>query len=232
MQRGRSRYAGCARTTAADPTASASTASTCTWPPAPCMGLLGPNGAGKTTTVRILTTLLRTDDGEASVAGYDVRTKDREVRRRIGLVGQAAAVDEVLTGRQNLVLIGRLNHLSQAAATRRADELLERFALTDAAARPVAHLLRRHAAPARPRRGARRATAGVVRRRADHRARSAGSPRGVVGDRRSGPRRHHRAADHPVPGGGRPAGGPDLDPASRARGRRGHARRAEAADRR
>ncbi len=100
-------------------------------------GLLGPNGAGKTTAVRILTTLLRADSGSARVAGYDVRTQGREVRRRIGLVGQDAAVDDVLTGRQNLVLIGRLNHLSAGSAARRAVELLQRFSLIDAADRTV-----------------------------------------------------------------------------------------------
>jgi ABC-2 type transport system ATP-binding protein len=101
-------------------------------------GLLGPNGAGKTTAVRILTTLLRADSGTATVAGYDVRTQGREVRRRIGLVGQATAVDDVLTGRQNLLLVGRLNHLPAVAAGNRADELLQRFSLTDAADRKVA----------------------------------------------------------------------------------------------
>jgi ABC-2 type transport system ATP-binding protein len=101
-------------------------------------GLLGPNGAGKSTTVRILTTLTRADGGTARVAGFDVRTQGREVRRRIGLVGQAAAVDDVLTGRQNLLLIGRLNHLSAAAAANRAEELLQRFSLTESAARKVA----------------------------------------------------------------------------------------------
>jgi ABC-2 type transport system ATP-binding protein len=101
-------------------------------------GLLGPNGAGKTTAVRILTTLLRMDAGSASVAGYDVRTQGRRVRRRIGLVGPAAAVDEVLTGRQNLVLVGRLNHLERSAAVRRTAELLQRFSLTEAADRKVA----------------------------------------------------------------------------------------------
>jgi ABC-2 type transport system ATP-binding protein len=100
-------------------------------------GLLGPNGAGKTTAVRILTTLLRMDAGSATVAGYDVRTRGRAVRRRIGLVGQAAAVDEVLTGRQNLVLVGRLNHLDRTAAVRRATDLLQRFSLTEAANRKV-----------------------------------------------------------------------------------------------
>ncbi|WP_344865641.1 ATP-binding cassette domain-containing protein, partial [Planomonospora alba] len=100
-------------------------------------GLLGPNGAGKTTAVRILATLLEMDAGRASVAGFDVRTQGRRVRERIGLVGQYAAVDEVLTGRQNLVMFGRLNRLPAAAARRRADELLERFSLTGAAGRPV-----------------------------------------------------------------------------------------------
>ena len=101
-------------------------------------GLLGPNGAGKTTAIRILTTLLRMDSGTARVAGHDVTDHGRDVRRRIGLVGQSAAVDEVLSGRQNLLLAGRLNHLTTAAALRRADELLEHFALTDAARRKVA----------------------------------------------------------------------------------------------
>ncbi len=103
-------------------------------------GLLGPNGAGKTTAVRILTTLLRPDSGVARVAGFDVRTQGREVRRHIGLVGQSAAVDDVLTGRQNLLLIGRLNHLHAAAAESRADALLQRFSLSDAADRKVGSL--------------------------------------------------------------------------------------------
>ncbi len=98
--------------------------------------LLGPNGAGKTTAIRILTTLLRADRGSARVAGFDVRNRGRDVRRRIGLVGQHAAVDDVLTGRQNLLLLGRLNHLARPAD--RAGELLIRFGLTDAADRKVA----------------------------------------------------------------------------------------------
>ncbi|MEV0663013.1 ATP-binding cassette domain-containing protein [Actinomadura luteofluorescens] len=100
-------------------------------------GLLGPNGAGKTTAVRILTTLARPDGGSARVAGLDVVRDAVGVRRRIGLVGQNAAVDEVLGGRQNLVMFGRLHHLGGGRARRRADELLERFRLTDAAARPA-----------------------------------------------------------------------------------------------
>jgi ABC-2 type transport system ATP-binding protein len=101
-------------------------------------GLLGPNGAGKTTAVRILTTLLRADSGRAEVAGYDVERQAAHVRTRIGLVGQSTAVDEVLAGRQNLVLFGRLFHLPTPVARRRADELLEQFGLTEAAAKPVA----------------------------------------------------------------------------------------------
>jgi ABC-2 type transport system ATP-binding protein len=100
-------------------------------------GLLGPNGAGKTTAVRILATLLRPDGGRARVAGLDVVRDAGRVRQRIGLVGQAAAVDEVLSGRQNLVMFGRLFHLGIRQATARADELLEHFALTDTGRKPV-----------------------------------------------------------------------------------------------
>jgi ABC-2 type transport system ATP-binding protein len=100
-------------------------------------GLLGPNGAGKTTAVRILATLLRADTGRAEVAGCDVAAAPGRVRRRIGLVGQHAAVDEVLSGRENLVMFGRLNQLGAAAARVRADELLERFGLAEAADRPA-----------------------------------------------------------------------------------------------
>ncbi|MGP3969998.1 ATP-binding cassette domain-containing protein [Streptomyces sp. 6N223] len=101
------------------------------------LGLLGPNGAGKTTTVRVLTTLLEPDGGHAEVAGFDVVRQPREVRRRIGLAGQYAAVDQHLTGRENLVLIGTLLHLGRRAARQRAHQLLERFDLTGAADRPV-----------------------------------------------------------------------------------------------
>ncbi len=92
-------------------------------------GLLGPNGAGKTTAVRVLTTLLRPDAGTARVAGFDVARDGREVRRRIGLVGQHAALDEALSGRANLEMFGRLSHLRPKAAGRRAGELLDRFGL-------------------------------------------------------------------------------------------------------
>ncbi|MFF8845820.1 ATP-binding cassette domain-containing protein [Streptomyces sp. NPDC015127] len=95
-------------------------------------GLLGPNGAGKTTAVRVLATLLRFDGGRAEVAGVDVARHPRRVRRRIGLTGQYAAVDEVLTGRQNLEMFGRLFHLGGRRARLRADELLAQFDLVDA----------------------------------------------------------------------------------------------------
>jgi oleandomycin transport system ATP-binding protein len=99
------------------------------------LGVLGPNGAGKTTAVRILATLLRPDSGTATVAGFDVVHHSKEVRRKIGLTGQYASVDEDLTGVQNLVMIGQLLDLSTAQARVRASELLAEFDLTDAAKR-------------------------------------------------------------------------------------------------
>ena len=101
------------------------------------LGVLGPNGAGKTTAVSILTTLTTADEGEATVAGADVFREPAEVRRRIGLSGQYAAVDEILTGFENLDMIGRLYRLGAKKARQRADELLERFSLTEAGRRPV-----------------------------------------------------------------------------------------------
>ena len=101
------------------------------------LGLLGPNGAGKTTTVRILATLLRPDAGRATVAGFDVVRQAQELRRVIGLSGQYAAVDENLTGRENLWLFGRLYQLPSGEARKRAEELLEQFDLLEAADRTV-----------------------------------------------------------------------------------------------
>lgn len=101
------------------------------------LALLGPNGSGKTTTVRVLATLLQPDSGHASVAGIDVVKNPQKVREIIGLSGQYAAVDETLTGWDNLVMFGRLYHLSSRGAKVRADELLEKFSLTDAAKRPI-----------------------------------------------------------------------------------------------
>jgi ABC-2 type transport system ATP-binding protein len=103
--------------------------------PATILGLLGPNGAGKTTAVRILTTLLHPDSGRATVLGLDVVRDAERLRHEIGLAGQNAAVDENLTGLENLVMVGRLYHLAAAEAKRRAESVLERFELTDAAHR-------------------------------------------------------------------------------------------------
>src|SRR5580704_19379675 len=101
------------------------------------LGLLGPNGAGKTTIIRILTTLLRADAGSARVAGFDVVRDASKLRERIGLAGQYAAVDENLTGIENLTMVGRLYGESRAVAKRRGHELLERFDLLDAGKRPT-----------------------------------------------------------------------------------------------
>ena len=105
--------------------------------PGTVLGLLGPNGAGKTTVVRILTTLLLPDAGRAEVAGFDVVRRPQEVRERIGLAGQQASVDEYLTGRDNLTMVGRLYHLAPRRARARADELLARFGLEAAGGRLV-----------------------------------------------------------------------------------------------
>src|SRR5918995_5301938 len=101
------------------------------------LGLLGPNGAGKTTAVRILATLLEPDRGTARVVGLDAVRDAAALRAKIGLAGQYAAVDENLTGSENLEMVGRLYHMPRAAARERAPELLERFDLTEAAGRTV-----------------------------------------------------------------------------------------------
>jgi ABC-2 type transport system ATP-binding protein len=101
------------------------------------LGVLGPNGAGKTTTVRILATLLKPDSGHASVGGIDVIKHPDKVREIIGLSGQYAAVDEILTGYDNLVMFGELYHLGKKQSIARAEELLEKFSLTDSAKRPI-----------------------------------------------------------------------------------------------
>src|SRR6058998_68305 len=108
-------------------------------------GLLGPNGAGKTTLIRILATLLEPDAGRVELLGHDVVTESASVRELLALTGQFAAVDELLTGRENLEMFGRLFRLSRAQARRRASELLERFELTDAADRTAKNVLGRDA---------------------------------------------------------------------------------------
>jgi ABC-2 type transport system ATP-binding protein len=131
--------------------------------------LLGPNGAGKTTTVRILATLTEADAGRARVAGFDVRHDRSQVRRRISLTGQFAALDEAQTGEENLRMMGRLARLSRAEAAARAAELIGQFGLTGAA-RPGEHLLRRDAPPPRHRRQPGRPPVGHLPRRAVDRA--------------------------------------------------------------
>jgi ABC-2 type transport system ATP-binding protein len=101
------------------------------------LALLGPNGAGKTTTVRIMSTLLKYDSGTVTINGFDVATDADKVRTVIGLTGQSAAVDELLTGRENLIMMGRLYRLTKQSATDRSEELLDEFDLVDAADRPV-----------------------------------------------------------------------------------------------
>ena len=105
--------------------------------PGTVLGLLGPNGAGKTTTVRILTTLLEPDAGHAVVGGFDVRRQPAQVRQAIGLAGQYVSMDDLLTGRENLVLLGTLLHLGRRRARERAAELLDSFGLADVADRPA-----------------------------------------------------------------------------------------------
>ena len=115
-------------------------------------GVLGPNGAGKTTTIRMLATLLRPDGGSARVLGHDIVARGRAVRAPVSLTGQLASVDEDLTGRENLILLGRLLGLRRGAAKARAAELLDAFGLDEAAGAPGQELLGRHA-PAAGHRG-------------------------------------------------------------------------------
>ena len=122
-----------------------------TVPEGSVFSMLGPNGAGKTTTVRMMTTLSRPTSGTARVAGYDVVADADAVRHRMGLTAQSATVDELLTGRENLRLVGDLYGLPRPLVRRVADELLERFSLSEAADKVVKDLLRRDAPPPRPR---------------------------------------------------------------------------------
>lgn len=101
------------------------------------LALLGPNGAGKTTTVRILSTLLKYDEGEVTINGYDLAKESDDIRSIIGLTGQSAALDELLTGRENLIMMGRLYRLTKSSSEERAEELLKEFGLVDASDRPV-----------------------------------------------------------------------------------------------
>ena len=196
------------------------------------MGLLGPNGAGKTTTVRVLTTLLRADAGQATVLGLDVVRDGKALRRRIGVSGQYAAVDEHLTGFENLDMVGRLYHLGAKASRQRAEELLERFDLTEAAGRVV------------------KGWSGGMRRRLDLAGALVAEPPVLFLDEPTtglDPRGRagmwdviadlvaagtHAAADDAVPRGGRPAGRPDRGHRPRQGHRARHLRRAQVPGRR
>ena len=150
------------------------------------LGLLGPNGAGKTTAVRILSTILPPDSGRATVLGHDVVKEADAVRRLIGLAGQSATVDENLTGRENLRMVGRLTHMPKKLVMERATELLEQFE-PDGRGEPAAQdVLRRHAAPAGPGRRPGRAAPDPLPRRADDRSRPAEPPGPLAGHRGAG----------------------------------------------
>ena len=163
------------------------------------LGVLGPNGAGKTTALRILTTLSTPDSGRAWVAGHDVVAEAAAVRRKIGVTGQDATLDELLTGRQNLMMIGELSRLSRSAARRRT-ERAARAVRAHRRRRPHGQgLLRRHAPAPRPRRQPRDAPAGALPRRADHGARPHQPAAHVGRDPRARRRRRHGPPHDPVP---------------------------------
>ena len=191
------------------------------------LGLLGPNGAGKTTTVRMMTTLTRPTSGTGRVAGHDILTDPAAVRRSMGLTGQAATVDELLTGRENLRLIGQLYGLDPAYIAAR-ERRAARALLARRRGRPHRQdLLRRHAATARPRGQPDRDAARAVPRRADHGPRPALARGAVGGAARARRRRHDPAADDAIPRGGRPARRQHRRDRPRHGHRRGHAAAAQ-----
>ena len=170
------------------------------------LGLLGPNGAGKTTAVRILSTILSPDSGHATILGHDVVKEADTVRRIIGLAGQYAAVDENLTGRENLRMVGRLTHMGWKDGHAAAPTSCWRVRTHRRRQPRPQDLLGRHAPPARPGRRPGGPAARPLPGRAHHRPRPPEPPGPVGRHRGAGGRRHHRAAHHPVPRGGRPAG--------------------------
>ena len=190
-------------------------------------GVLGPNGAGKTTTIRMLATLIEPTAGTARVLGHDVVAEADAVRGSVSLTGQFASVDEELTGRENLVLLGRLLGLLPAPG-RRARGRAARGVRAGRGRRPArVDLLGGHAPAARHRREHRGDPRPVVPRRAHDRARPP-QPQPGLGHRASARRdRDHRVADHAVPRGGRPAGRPHRHHRPRPHHRRGHVGRAE-----
>ena len=200
--------------------------------PGTVLGLLGPNGAGKTTAVRVLTTLLTPDAGSATVAGLDVVRDAAALREQIGLAGQYAAVDENLTGLENLVMVGRLYGMPRAAAKARAPRAAGALRPRRGRRARRQDVLRRHAAAAGPRRGTRRQAARAVPRRADDGPGPAQPPGAVDDDRGARRRGDDRPADDAVPRRGRPPRRHDRGHRPRPRHRRGHARRAEGPRRR
>ena len=192
--------------------------------PGTVFGLLGPNGAGKSTTVKILATLSRADEGTASVAGADVATDPDVVRRRIGLVSQKPSSDPMATGRENLVLAGRIQGMNGADANARADWLLDRFGISRRRRPAGAHLVRRHGPQARRGHRAGAPPGGAVPRRAHDRARPRGACGAVERDRADGRRGpDDGAADHALPRRGGPPRGPARDRRPRPGRRRGDA---------
>ena len=190
-------------------------------------GVLGPNGAGKTTTIRMLATLIEPTAGTARVLGHDVVAEADAVRGSVSLTGQFASVDEELTGRENLVLLGRLLGFAKRAG-RRARDRAARGVRPGRGRRPArVHLLGRHAPAPRHRRQHRRHPRPAVPRRADHRPRPPQPQPGVGHRAGAGRHRHHGAADHAVPRGGRPARRPHRHHRPRPHHRRGHLGRAE-----
>ena len=178
-----------------------------TWPrgPAACSGSSGRTGRARPPRSASSPRCCGPTAGRPAVCGYDVLRDAHQVRQLIGLTGQYASVDEGLSGTNNLIMIGRLLGLPRAQARARAAELLARFELTDAAGAAGQDLLGRHAPPPRPGGQPGRPAAGALPRRADHRARPAQPQRGLGHDPRARRGRHHGAAHHAVPGGGRPA---------------------------
>ena len=196
------------------------------------LGLLGPNGAGKTTAVRILATLLKPDGGSARVVGLDVVKDADALRTKIGLAGQYAAVDENLTGFENIEMVGQLYHLPRAGGAQ-ARGRAARALRPHRRRRPAREdVLGRHAPAPGPRGRARLPPAGDLPRRADHGPGPARAAEHVGDDRGARRRGHDGAADDAVPRGGRPARGPDRGHRPRQRDRRGHLRRAQGPRRR
>ena len=199
--------------------------------PGTTLGVLGHNGAGKTTLIRVLTTLLRPTGGRAVVDGFDVVAEADRVRSRIGVTGQYAGLDDFLTGRENLELIGSLTGLGAAARSsrRRVDHATRpRRDRQPPRRRPVGRVPATH----RPGDEPGRQPVGAVPRRTHHRARSRRPVRAVGRSGRAHRARHHRRARHPVPRGGRPARRRHRRARPRSHRRTGHSRRAEAAGRR